>query len=463
MDFDFTTETITPDNASQVATVGGTGALVLPVGTTAQQPATVAGAIRWNTSLTRLEYYNGSAWVSFSTGGTVTSVAVTGGTTGLITSGGPVTVAGTITLSGTLAISNGGTGQTTAAAAFNALNPMTTTGDLIYESATSTAARLAIGTSGQVLTVSSGVPAWSTVGAASYSVNVGPSGTIAWSLVSGTTYNATITHNLGTQNVVVQCQDISNNDVVVPDLIVVPTASTVTIQVVGNTRTLRVVVLANGASIAAGASTPSSIIVQGNGVALSGTYTTVNFATGLTATNSGGGVATIAASNTVIRTMTYFATSFDSPNNSDWAVNALAPTVSDPTNAAINVRQFSNTTEQGVGFFMPIPSNATTFTITYRGRAQTAPGAAATLQLNIYFRHMPSNAAISAWSGASALTSVTVPTNAYTQYYTYGPVNIAGAGLTAGDLYQVELTRNVGVAGNLASNWLMSEFDVSFS
>jgi hypothetical protein len=44
--------------------------------------------------------------------GTVTSVDVSGGTTGLTTSGGPVTTTGTITLAGTLAVANGGTGQT---------------------------------------------------------------------------------------------------------------------------------------------------------------------------------------------------------------------------------------------------------------------------------------------------------------------------------------------------------------
>lgn len=44
--------------------------------------------------------------------GTVTSVDVSGGTTGLTTSGGPVTGSGTITLAGTLAVANGGTGQT---------------------------------------------------------------------------------------------------------------------------------------------------------------------------------------------------------------------------------------------------------------------------------------------------------------------------------------------------------------
>ena len=45
--------------------------------------------------------------------GTVTSVAVSGGSTGLTTTGGPITAAGTITLAGTLAVAYGGTGVTT--------------------------------------------------------------------------------------------------------------------------------------------------------------------------------------------------------------------------------------------------------------------------------------------------------------------------------------------------------------
>ena len=65
-------------------------------------------------------------------------------------------------VTGTLPIANGGTGQTTASAAFNALNPMTTTGDIIYEASPTTAARLGIGSTGQVLTVSGGIPSWAT-------------------------------------------------------------------------------------------------------------------------------------------------------------------------------------------------------------------------------------------------------------------------------------------------------------
>ena len=44
------------------------------------------------------------------------------------------------------------------------VNPMTTTGDTIYSSSGSTPARLGIGSTGQVLTVSGGVPTWATPG-----------------------------------------------------------------------------------------------------------------------------------------------------------------------------------------------------------------------------------------------------------------------------------------------------------
>lgn len=58
-----------------------------------------------------------------------------------------LTSVGTITAgvwNGTpIALANGGTGQTSAAAAYNALSPMTTLGDIEYESATNTASRLA--------------------------------------------------------------------------------------------------------------------------------------------------------------------------------------------------------------------------------------------------------------------------------------------------------------------------------
>ena len=60
-----------------------------------------------NSSVTDLE------WVTLVGGGTVSSVDMSGGATGLTYSGGPVTSSGTITTAGTLAVANGGTGTAT--------------------------------------------------------------------------------------------------------------------------------------------------------------------------------------------------------------------------------------------------------------------------------------------------------------------------------------------------------------
>ena len=63
-------------------------------------------------------------------------------------------------LTGTVAIASGGTGQTTASAAFNALSPVTTTGDLIIGNGTNSATRLAIGANGYLLTSNGTTASW---------------------------------------------------------------------------------------------------------------------------------------------------------------------------------------------------------------------------------------------------------------------------------------------------------------
>ena len=76
----------------------------------------------------------------------------------------------TVSTSATLALKQYDAGtlyfNTTSAAFFFAVDaadtPLTTTGDIIYSSSGSTAARLGIGSSAQVLTVASGIPSWAT-------------------------------------------------------------------------------------------------------------------------------------------------------------------------------------------------------------------------------------------------------------------------------------------------------------
>jgi len=98
-------------------------------------------------------------------GGTVTSVSGSGGTTGLTVSGGPITSTGTLTLGGTLAIANGGTGQTTANTALNALlpNQATNAGKLLSTDGSNTSWITV--SSGTITAVNATFPATSTGGA----------------------------------------------------------------------------------------------------------------------------------------------------------------------------------------------------------------------------------------------------------------------------------------------------------
>ena len=184
--------------------VPGTASLTLPAGGTGARPSGVNGMIRYNSDLASIEVYANNAWgtvvsgsgvSSFSAGttgftpSTTTTGAVVlagilnasnGGTgastltgyvygngTGAMTASTTIptsSLSGTVNLatqvSGTLPIANGGTGQTSASTAFNALSPVTTLGDLIVGTGTNTNGRIGVGSNGQILTVVSGAPAW---------------------------------------------------------------------------------------------------------------------------------------------------------------------------------------------------------------------------------------------------------------------------------------------------------------
>lgn len=106
---------VTDGNGSGNPTIGiaddavlpGTGAITIPVGTTAQQPVGGEGQIRFNSDTQTFDGYASGAWTQFSLVGGVTSFA--GGSTGLTPSS---ATGGAITLGGTLNVSNGGTGAT---------------------------------------------------------------------------------------------------------------------------------------------------------------------------------------------------------------------------------------------------------------------------------------------------------------------------------------------------------------
>jgi hypothetical protein len=122
------------------------------------------------------------------TGGGVTSVNVSGGTTGLTTSGGPITSSGTITLGGVLAVASGGTGATTAAAALTSLGayPASNPNGYNVGTVTNVTVTAANGITASVGT-STTTPAISLGLGAITPTSVASTGTVTGTNVSGTT------------------------------------------------------------------------------------------------------------------------------------------------------------------------------------------------------------------------------------------------------------------------------------
>jgi trimeric autotransporter adhesin len=212
-------------------TLPGTGAVLMPGGTTAERPGGTGGQLRFNSQTGFMEFYTGVEWANLSAGasianniggglaneilvqngpssttfitaptvantflewdgvaftwsanplGTVTSIDVSGGTTGLTYSGGPITTSGTITMAGTLITTNGGTGLSSY-----------TAGDITYYATGTALSKLAIGSSTFILTSTGTAPQWSDP--AGISVNTatnvagGGANQIVFNTASGTT------------------------------------------------------------------------------------------------------------------------------------------------------------------------------------------------------------------------------------------------------------------------------------
>jgi hypothetical protein len=94
--------------------------------------------------------YNGSSAVTIANSGVLSVNGSTGAVTGIATSGANSNITSLTGLTTALSATQGGTAQSTYA-----------TGDIVYASASNTLSKRTIGSTGQVLTVSAGVPTWS--------------------------------------------------------------------------------------------------------------------------------------------------------------------------------------------------------------------------------------------------------------------------------------------------------------
>jgi hypothetical protein len=132
-------------NGVTPVTSGGTGLSTIPSNGQLLIGNGTGYTLRTLTAGTGITVTNGSGTISIANAGVL---SWSGGTSGLT----PATATtGAVTLAGTLVAVNGGTGFASYAV-----------GDLLYANTTTTLTKLPVGTTGQVLTVTAGVPSWAT-------------------------------------------------------------------------------------------------------------------------------------------------------------------------------------------------------------------------------------------------------------------------------------------------------------
>ncbi len=142
-------------NAGTVTNVSATGGANISVATGSTTPV-----ISQNAATSTQNGYMTSTYAAkldgITAGASVSSVGVSGGTTGMSFTGGPITTSGSVTMTGTLAIANGGTGATSAAAALTALGAYPAANPSGFTSNTGTVTSVGVSGGSTGLTTSGG-------------------------------------------------------------------------------------------------------------------------------------------------------------------------------------------------------------------------------------------------------------------------------------------------------------------
>lgn len=144
----------------------------------------------------------------------------------------------------------------------------------------------------------------------------------------------------------------------------------------------------------------------------------------------------------------------DVPNNAAWIVNALAPTITDANDNDIKVAAHDDTTEEGRGFDMLLPTGAADIDFTWISRGD---GSSGNVRPKLYWKRFQDATAPDTGFTASttAFANIAIPATANFVYDTEN-LTIGNIGLTANNFYNFEHTRDAAnAADTYVGDWFL--------
>jgi hypothetical protein len=229
--------------------------------------------------------------------GTVTSVALSGGTTGLTVSGSPITTSGTITLAGTLAVANGGTGQTTFTNGQLLIG--NTTGNTLTKATLTAGTNISITNGAGAITINSTDQFVGTVTSVSVVSANGLAGTVATDTTTPAITLSTSVTGIVKGNGTALSAAVAGTDYVAPGAITTSGLTMATARLLGRTTAstgaAEEITVGSGLTLSAG-----TLTATGGG---SGTVTSVDVSGGTTGLTFSGGPVTTSGTITMAGTL----------------------------------------------------------------------------------------------------------------------------------------------------------------
>lgn len=239
-----------------------------------------------------------TGWAAVGGGtGTVTSVAASGGTTGLTFSGSPITTSGTLTLSGTLAVANGGTGATTFTNGQLLIG--NTTGNTLTKATLTAGTNISITNGTGSITINSTDQFVGTVTSVSVVSANGLAGTVATDTTTPAITLSTSVTGVVKGNGTALSAAIAGTDYVAPGAITISGLTMATARLLGRTTAstgaTEEITVGSGLTLSAG-----TLTATGGG---SGTVTSVDVSGGTTGLTFSGGPVTTSGTITMAGTL----------------------------------------------------------------------------------------------------------------------------------------------------------------